>query len=562
MFRHPSIIIIILLFYCSLSFSQFTPSGPDERNRVSDYMEPLSQIKIPISSQVALTSSVDENEYIVDAGDIFLFKIDVPGPSLNIYQSTITPDGYAFIPNESALYVKNLTLKVAKERIQQSLKKANQNALIEVFLFQLHPINVTVLGAVRQEGRQQLLSNSRLFDAIQTAMEYPVTSTREDQNRRMDLSENIEAERKLESTKEDVNKVSALRKVSILRNSQNNTFDLLKFKILGDLSNNPYLMNEDVVIVPWKEEESNSISLEGAVGNPIQFQYRSGDDLATVIELAGDLLPETDSSKIELYRFTGEKEEIKKYVLDYKVDYDFPLKADDRIYVRFKSQYHTKYYIEIMGEVNYPGIYAIEDRNTTLSEMISKAGGFTDKAYLTGAKVLRYKFLLEDKELERLQKMTVEEMSNIEKSYIRLRSREDLRLVAVDFEKLFIQEQKSEDVILRDRDLIIIPEIKNIVFVSGGILYPGNITYNESWNYENYIQSAGGFNKRAKKRNIKIIKSKTGNWIDANKDVIIEEGDIIFVPESEEVDWFQIFKDGLTIVTQFATILFFISSAK
>jgi len=131
--------IILLIFLCnSMSFSQLMPSDADQRNRIDDYIVPLSQIKIPVSSHIALTGSVNENEYIVDSGDIFLLKIDVPGPSLNVYQSTITPDGYVFIPNESALYVKNLTLKVAKERMQQRLQKANQNALIEVFLFQLH----------------------------------------------------------------------------------------------------------------------------------------------------------------------------------------------------------------------------------------------------------------------------------------------------------------------------------------------------------------------------------------------------------------------------------------
>jgi protein involved in polysaccharide export with SLBB domain len=562
---------LLIYLFCSIVHSQLMPSDDDTRKKIDDYMLPLPQSNIPISSHIALTGSVNEDEYIVDSGDIFLLKIDVPGPSLSIFLSTVTPDGYAFIPNEAALYIKDLTLKEAKEKIRRSLIKGNQNALIEVFLYQLHPITVTVLGAVLNEGIQQLMSNSRLFEAIQNAMRpqfevsKPVskvskTTVPKNEIEQPEKSTDMQTER--EKRPEDKSENSSLRRIQIVRDKQNLTYDILKFKILGDTRNNPYLMNEDVIIVSWKEKESNSINIEGAVGNPLEFEYRSGDSLGNVIKLAGNLLPNADSSKIELYRFTGENNDIKKYELDYKNDFYFPLKRDDRIYVRFKSQYHNKYHIEIVGEVKYPGKYAIQDREITLSDMIQKAGGFTDKAYLAGARVLRYKFLSEDKELERLQKITVNEMSEIEQSYIRLRSRENLRLVAVDFEKLFLKKELTEDVILRDRDLIIIPEVKNIVFISGGILYPGNITYNENWNYENYIQSAGGFNKRAKKRNIKIIKSKTGNWIDANKKVIIEEGDIIFVPEGEGVDWYQFFKDGLTFATQVATIILVIYSVK
>ena len=54
---------------------------------------------------------------------------------------------------------------------------------------------------------------------------------------------------------------------------------------------------------------------------------------------------------------------------------------------------------------------------------------------------------------------------------------------------------------------------------------------------------------------IKIIKSKTGVWLDANKNITIEEGDIIFTPEKEERDWWQMFKEGLTIVTQVVSVV-------
>ena len=75
-----------------------------------------------------------------------------------------------------------------------------------------------------------------------------------------------------------------------------------------------------------------------------------------------------------------------------------------------------------------------------------------------------------------------------------------------------------------------------------------------------YIAAAGGYNKRAKKGNVKIIKGKTGVWLDADEKVKIEEGDIIFVPEKKERDWWEMFKEGLLVTSQIATILFIVSN--
>jgi len=146
-------------------------------------------------------------------------------------------------------------------------------------------------------------------------------------------------------------------------------------------------------------------------------------------------------------------------------------------------------------------------------------------------------------------------MNDIERSYYRLRSRENARLVSCNFEKLFLQNIKEEDVLLRHEDLIIVPEISKTTFVSGGVVSPGHITLISGRTYQDYIDLAGGFNERAREGSVKIIKNKSGVWLDANEEIVIEEGDMIFVPESEEIDWYDVFKEGLTIVTQVATVI-------
>jgi protein involved in polysaccharide export with SLBB domain len=150
----------------------------------------------------------------------------------------------------------------------------------------------------------------------------------------------------------------------------------------------------------------------------------------------------------------------------------------------------------------------------------------------------------------------------VEKSYYRLRSRENASLVSCDFEKLFLENRKEEDVLLRDEDQLIIPEVMKTVFVSGGVNSPGNITFDEKRTYSDYIQLAGGFNTRARTGNIKIIKGKTGTWLDADEHIVIEEGDVVFIPEREEIDWYKVFKESLTILTQIVTVIVIVGSVK
>ena len=507
-----------------------------------------------------LTASVNETEYIVDAGDVFLIKIDVPGPASRIFPVTVTSDGHVLLPEAPSVNVRMLPLDKAKNGILKILKKYNPNSEVEVFLYQVHPINVTVLGS-GEDQKLQLLSSSRLFDAVYKALPAKIAAPSE-------KIKSIGKDEKIKPTDEETRKETEsketreipIRRVRVLRHGEEHEYDVLRFRRQGDRNQNPYLLDNDVVIIPFEGEKTHSISIEGAVGKESKFEYLGNDKLVDVIDLAGGLLPTADSSRIELYRFAPDAISVNKSILDFKQDIDFAMMPDDRIFVRYKSQYHQKYQVKIEGEVNYPGVYAIEEGITTLTELIKRAGGLTDKALLRNAKIIRRKILLEDKELERLRRMTVDEMNDLEQSYFRLRTREDIRVVACDFEKLFGQNQLSEDVFLRDKDEVLIPEQSKIVFVSGGVISPGNVVYDQKWAYKEYITAVGGFNKKAKKGDVKIIKSKTGVWLDADKNVNIEEGDIIFVPERKERNWWEIFKEGLLVASQIATIFFIISN--
>ena len=488
-----------------------------------------------MKSAEMMTSSVDEYEYIVDAGDVFILKIDVRGPAFKIFNSVVTPDGYLVIPDAPTIYVKGMTLHEAKKKIDGKLRNASPQAQVESHLFQVHQVSVSVLGAIPLPTTIRVKSSDRLFDAIAYLINPSISDT---------------------SLLFDWDKVS-FRNIEIKRKNSNIKYDLLKFKLTGDRKNNPYLRDQDIIYIQYRDSSKYVVEVSGAIGKPVAFEYKRGDNLELAMQFASGLLPFADSSRIELVRFNREKpNRLEKIFLTYPQDSSFILHADDRIYVREIYDYHKKSSVMIEGEVKYPGLYAIEPGKTTLLDVITDAGGFTDRASFILSTVQRKKENIQDEsELRRLQTVRPQEMNAEEVSYFRLRTRENRYLVSTDFIKLFTEGDSTKNVLLLNEDIIIVPEKKNTVFVSGGVISPGDIRFDPDWNYEDYIDAAGGYTDLARESWTRIIDAKTGKWLEADDETPVNEGDIIFVPEKDPLDWYRFFVETVAIVAQVGAIV-------
>jgi len=497
-------------------------------------------IQMPsIETGKMLIASVDEEKYKIDAGDVFILKVDVKGPAFKIFNSVVTPAGYLVIPDAPTIYVRYLSLKEAKAKINKVLKQSFPQATVESHLYQVHPIKVNVLGALPRPGKLTLNSSDRLFDAVSAMLDPFIIDT---------------------SVIFDWDVVS-FRNIEIKRENENSTYDLLEYKLNGNRSQNPYLFNEDIIYINYRDSTRFTIAVSGAVARSIEFEYNKGDRLITAIRFAANLLPTADSSRIELVRFDENEKNLEKFILSFPSDSNFVLKSDDRIYVREKVQYHEKFSVYVEGEVNFPGEYAIENGKTYLSEIIKQAGGFTERSLLSNAMLQRKVSLLPDEEeLQRLKDARLLEMNRVERSYTTLRVRENRFIVTTDFNKLFFENDQTEDVVLFDQDLIIVPQRKMTVFVSGGVNSPGNITFKPEWTYEEYIEAAGGFSDLAREGWVTIIDSKTGKWKYADEEDRIKDGDMIFVPEKDKFDWYVFFRDFLSITAQVVTIVLVVAT--
>ncbi|MEJ5351272.1 MAG: SLBB domain-containing protein [Melioribacteraceae bacterium] len=338
--------------------------------------------------------------------------------------------------------------------------------------------------------------------------------------------------------------------------------DLLKFRLTGDFNYNPYLMNDDVIIFPSYDEKKNIIDISGAVNNPTQFQFVEGDKLSDAILFAGGINKAYDNVKeAEISRITnnGSSEEI----IRVKINDDVPLQRGDRIRILFTENNKIAYKVLVLGEVNSPGYIYITKNNTTIREVIEKAGGFTKDADLRRAEILKgedesqlmkIKAIRDAYErdtskttlpvlLKTIDELKTEELKMLRSANLTTEEFEYsfsydnyLRFIesksVIDFTKIFSDSTKDGSYIVNDGDVIIIPKYQNLVYVFGQVVNPGFYMYDSSKTWRDYINDAGGITKSAKNgKRTQVIKAVSRTWINASDTTKVEPGDFIYVPK-------------------------------
>jgi len=366
---------------------------------------------------------------------------------------------------------------------------------------------------------------------------------------------NVQDEEILKKVKEDLSKYS-LRGILLKRsNGEEITLDLEKFRLLGDFNNNPYLKNDDVIIFPPYDIERNFFVIRGAVNRPGKYFFVEGDKLSDALELSMGINPAFENVKevlINRLSYDGQKKEEIKIQLPNDVE----LKRGDQIIVESNETQRKDFYVLILGEVNQPGYIPITKNTTKIGDVIKLAKGFTKNASLKRSRLFRgnsitpllekqYGIKLDDdivtRNQELLEKMVDFEqammfrMSNlVEEDKYYFETENQYRVLnegsAIDFSKIYDEDSEINNFIVESGDVIIIPPLTSTVYVFGQVANPGFIKFVKDKDYQYYLTEAGGIGKYAEDE-IMIIKGSSKNWIPAAKDVLIEDGDFVFVPK-------------------------------
>lgn len=553
--RVKAFVPVFLCGFLALSTLVSPVSAQNGRNDRDDDKIP-SGYSIPSmipqgSNKALLDKKIDPNAYILGPGD--MLSIFTWGSFQGQYQLPISPEGMLLVPEIGPIDVAGLTLTQAGEKISENIKLKYRNVESSVSLVDLRVFKVYVGGAVANPGAYPATAMTRASEVINLAggfFQAPMMGDKTQPPTYQYIWPGL--------------KVSSKRNIKVQRQDGSCLdADILRLDLAGNPLHDPLLLDGDEIFIPIREATINLYGIFGAVRNPGYFEYSARDSLRDLISLAHGLSLDADSADVEIVRFNSDNRNTQNIAIDLTAPgWNIPLRPDDRVYIKPVQGYHEKYQVELVGEFEYPGFYAIAEDVTTLYDIVAKAGGFTDLASLEEAEMNRVSAEeLVDPEFERLKKMDVADMSESEYEYFKIRSRSKAGRVAVDFRSLFVDNDMSKNILLRNSDVISVPRKRKVVSVSGEAANPGFLTHIPGKDYTYYIDMAGGFSDRAGKSSVSVIKASTGEWKTAKKNRALDPGDTVWIPEKKKHNYVGMVKDIAIFVGNLATVYLVIRQA-
>ncbi|MBR4989020.1 MAG: SLBB domain-containing protein [Bacteroidaceae bacterium] len=293
------------------------------------------------------------------------------------------------------------------------------------------------------------------------------------------------------------------------------------------------LRNNDILFIPSNSDMAGDlvVKVNGEVNFPGEYKFAENTTIEDIILQAGGLTRAASMAKIDVFRqiidpsaMEDSDSLVETYSFKIKdgfvVDGEsgFVLKPFDEINIRRSPMSNKIKNVQISGAVNFDGRYAITSNDFKLSDLVKVAGGFSNSAYVKGAHLSR-KFTKEDLE----QRDLLQTLSNVEMyeemidnssdanfvlmdSLMKTKLGEgDLFSIAIDLEKAIENPGSDYDIVLRDGDVVTVPEYTSTVKIRGEVKYPTAVNWKEGKSLKYYIKHAGGFGNKAKKNGVYVI---------------------------------------------------------
>ena len=349
----------------------------------------------------------------------------------------------------------------------------------------------------------------------------------------------------------------------ITREREDLTLEMVPLDIAGILNGTAEdveLVKNDVLYIPSIHDlnDVGSITIEGEVAKPGTYVFAENTTLEDAIMLAGGLLESASTVKIDVSHrivdptsqmpsgLIGEMETFSfkdGYVLDGKPG--FKIRPYDHIMVRRSPDYSEQKVVKVTGEVAFPGSYTMLKKEERLSDLVARSGGLTKWAYVRGARLQRT--VIGE---ERTRTNTTMDLLNSARDSINMKNLElgSKYFVGIDLQAALANPGSDADLVLREGDILGIPEYINTVKISGNVMYPNTITYNPKMTVKDYIENAGGYGYRPKRSKAYVIylngTIKRAKRYSAN---VVEPGCEIVVPQKRDK------KDNLANILSIAT---------
>lgn len=254
------------------------------------------------------------------------------------------------------------------------------------------------------------------------------------------------------------------------------------------------LQEYDEILILSKKDfvDQFEIRVLGEVRNPKNLEFTKGMTLEEALLLTGGMKYSAAETKIQISRVIdfgtsdssfSKRTIIEEFNLSNNLDAtsSIELQPMDIIFVRKNPDFEIQQNITIEGEVVFPGTYSLLSRGETLKEVIERAGGITEWAFLEGARIER--------------------------------GNDDEKFMVLDLKALLEKGKEEYNYVLQAGDKIIIPRTENIVALTGALDYPKiqeigkvHVPYVKGKKAKYYINKfGGGFASNAAKKKTIVI---------------------------------------------------------
>ncbi|MBN1627555.1 MAG: SLBB domain-containing protein, partial [Deltaproteobacteria bacterium] len=575
-------------------------------------------------------------EYVLGPGDEI--RITIWGKVEGAWNVVVGRDGNIVLPKVGAIGITGLTFKELKDLLYKEFSQYYSGFEMNLSMGQLRTIQVYVVGNAANPGAYNISSLSTLVNALFTAGGPSKTGTmREIQVRRngetivnFDMYDFLlkgDKTRDIRLMPEDVifiapagghatiagsvknpaiyelkGDTSALDLIGMAGGLSDTAFsNRLQIERIADKSRQTVfeadldgaagikLQAGDIIKIFPVVEDRRIVRVSGAVQRGGEYGFSTGMTVKDLVSLSGGLRYYAFDGEAELTRvkITNDGPVTEKILFNLKDALrgdngsNIALMENDYLFIRTIPEWRLYRTVTITGEVRFPGVYTIE-KGEPLSDLIERAGGFTDDSYLNGTVFTRESARLRQQETidEMAERLETEIMATGASELSTSLSADDAAIQKAEIEQKnrFIDTLKAvkakgrvvvgldapdrlkgtaNDIMLEDGDSIHIPEDPMMIYTVGAVYNQTSFIYDKKKDISGYIELSGGYTENADKKKVYIIRAdgsavRPGAGFSRNNDKL-ESGDTIVIPEKiEKVAWLKETKDITQILYQIA----------
>jgi protein involved in polysaccharide export with SLBB domain len=340
---------------------------------------------------------------------------------------------------------------------------------------------------------------------------------------------NYAIESGLSTVKELIKKSEGLRedaflnRATLTRRKENYDPEILPIdlgKILrGEQADIP-LQREDVLQVfsIGNLREKRIVNIVGEVNAPGEFEYKEGMKVADLILQAKGLKESASYANLELARRiithgNADPQAAKIEIISFTIDGSLKISNEgnqlslqpfDIVSIRKSPNYEEQRSVKILGMVNFPGSYAIQNNQQRISDLIQRAGGLRTEGYLEGGKLIR-----------------------------------GTMTVGVNLKEVLSNPASQENLQLMAGDELTIPRLLQTVKLTGAVQNPLAVSYKEDFSLKEYIAEAGGYTVNANRKKMYVtyangVSNQIRKFFIFKKNPRIEPGSEIVIPSFPE----------------------------